>query len=317
MGKSVIGKIQQYHLAEKIGSGFSGDIYHAWDSGLDRNVAIRVIKPELANDASFRTQVMTTALAARELTHPHIAKFYGVEEINGQLLVITEYIQGPTLKSIVSQKPLNFKEFLKLSLELTSALKAIHQLDISHMYVTSDNIIMTPDGGAKLTDLGTAPTSKVIGKLDGLISDDKLIYLAPELLVEQNANAMSDQYSLGIVFFEALTGNLPFEDSSREQLIKIIENPVSSRNPFEEIEHGDIYLLITKMTANLPEDRFSNMEELMATIREIDMSQNDNKRVLQVFPSSASTLKSRLYLMTSLAFLVLVLFWLIVKGFGG
>jgi serine/threonine protein kinase len=185
------------------------------------------------------------------------------------------------------------------------------------MYVTSGNVIMQPDGGSKLTCLGTAPTSKMVEKFENLISPDKLIYLAPELLVGQSGNEISDQYSLGVVLFEALTGNLPFEESSREQLIKIIQNPVLSKKPFEEIEHGDIYLLITKMTATLPEDRFRDINELIASIKEIDISQNDNKRAVQAFSSLGSTLKSRLYLMTSFAFFLLVLFWLIVKGLSG
>jgi serine/threonine-protein kinase len=317
MEKTPEGKILHYHLAEKIGSGFAGDIYHAWDSGLDRNVVIRIIKKELAQDTSFCAQVMTTGLAARNFLHPHVARFYGAEEVDGQLLIVTEYIQGMTLKSIVSQKPLHFQEFLKLSHELTDALKAIHQQNIRHQYITSDNVIITSDGSAKLTDLGIAPTSKMMRISGHLISSDKLVYLAPELLQGQDPTQISDQYSLGVVLFEALTGNLPYEESSREQLIKMIETPDSLKKSFEEIEHGDIYLLITKMTATLPEDRFSSMDELIATVKEIDISQNDNKRSPHTLHTTSSALKSRFYLIISLAFFLLVLFWLIVKGSGG
>ncbi len=312
MEKTVSGKILQYHLTEKIGSGFAGDVYHAWDSGLDRNVAIKIIKNELANDPAFRVQMMTAALAARELSHPNVARFYGVEEVDGRLVVVTEYIQGPTLKSIVTQRPLDLHRFLKMALQLAEGLKAIHQLSISHNYFTSDNVIISPAGDAKLTDMGTAPTIKMMNNACEFLSSEKLVYLSPEFLMGQDSAQASDQYSLGVVLFEALTGNLPFEEYSQAQLIKVIENPASYEKTFEDISHGDIYLLITKMMAKLPEDRFCDVNELIASIKEIDLSQSVSRKSPPALIGNG--VKSRLYLVTSLAFLLLVLFWLIVKG---
>ncbi len=317
MEKTSHDKILHYHLNEKIGSGFAGDVFHSWDSGLDRNVALRIITPDLANDSSFRTQLRDAAKAARELTHRNVAKTYSVEEVNGQLIVVTEFVQGQTLKSLVSQKPLDFRKFLKLSLGLAEALKAIHHLEISHRYITSDNVIILPDGSAKLTDLGIAPTPEIMKNSHTLMAPDKIVYLAPEFLQGHECGQVCDQYSLGVVLFEALTGNLPYEDSSNEQLINMIKNPASSKELFDEIERGDIYLLITKMTANLPEDRFSNIDELIATINEMDISQNHSRISQDAFAPTGSAVKSRIYLMVSLVFLLVVLFWLIVKGLGG
>jgi len=315
MEKTIPGKILQYHLTEKIGSGFAGDVYHAWDSGLDRNVAVKFIKRELTNDRAFRAQMMTAVLAARELSHPNVAKYYGIEENDGQMVVVMEYIQGQTLKSMLHQKPLDFQHFLKLAVQLSEGLLAIHRINISHKYITSDNIIISSKGDAKLTDLGLAPTADVINKAGKSLDADKLTYLSPEILTGQDDSPVSDQYSLGVVLFEALTGNLPFQEDSKEQLIKVIENPAAYEKTFEEISHGDVYFLITKLMAKLPEDRFSGVDELITTIKEIDLSQNVDEK--SPSPLFGNAVKSRLYVITSLAFLLLVLFWLIVKGLGG
>jgi len=314
MEKTIPLKILQYHLSEKIGSGFAGDVYHAWDSGLDRNVAIRIVRDELANDANFRAQIMTTALAIRDLSHPHLARFYGVENVNGQLAVVMEYVEGQSLKSIIVEKPLDLRQFLKLALQLSNGLKSIHHLNVTHRYITASNIILAPDGNAKLTDIGLAPTVEMLRKGIDLLNPQKLAYLAPEYLLGQAETQQADQYSLGVVFFEAVAGNLPFDESSRDQLIKKIENPVSRVEAFEDIHHGDILLLITKMMSPLPEDRFSSVDELIATIKEIDVTQYRAKSF-----SSAGfepVAKSRIYLMTSLVFFLLVLIWLLIKGFG-
>jgi len=317
MENAAPGKILQYHLAEKIGSGFAGDVYHAWDSGLDRNVAVRIIREELARDNSFRSQIMTAGLTARELSNLHVTRFYGVEETDGQLIAVLENVPGETLKSFVKRKRLNQIEFLKLAGQLAEGLRAIHQLGMSRRYITSDNIILSPEGDAKLTDLAVAPTVMMINNPENFNNSMKLTYLAPEFLSGRDSTHASDQYSLGIVLYESLTGRTPFGEISKDELIAVAEDENARERAFSKIPHGEIYLILSKMMSAYPEERFSNAEELIASISAVDLSQTESLKHSTPYSTSQNDTKSRLYLMVSLAFFLLVLFWLIVKGFGG
>lgn len=308
-------KILQYHLNKKIGSGFAGDVYHAWDSGLDRNVTVKIIEPELAVYNPYRSQIMTTALSVRDLEHPNVARLYAVEEHNDNLIVVTEYVEGVALKSILERGGLEISRFIKIAVQLIDGLNAISNFEMEHNYFTSSNIIVDSNEICKITDYGLSPTPQMVRNESGFVDHEKLIYMSPELLKGANVTAASDQYSLGIVFYEMLTGKLPFEDNSREELIRKVESPALHEEFSGEIRHGDILLLINKMTATDPEERFSGFDELAATIKEIDLTQN--VRELGTDSSRSKNVKSRVYLMTSLAFFLLILFWLIVKGFGG
>ncbi len=312
METAVPKKVLQYHIHKKLGSGFAGDLYEAWDSGLDRIVTLRIIRDELAKDESFAVQLSTSAFSARELDHPNICRYYGVEESEGVMIAIMEYVSGQMLRKRIEQAPLDVNHFLDFAVQISRGLKALHDTGMTHKYITSGNIIISDNGTPKFLDVSIAPTPQMMKQEDELIAAHKLAYFAPEILDGHSASVYSDQYSLGITFYECLTGKLPFEGVTRKELI----NKIGSSQPLDhkssEIKNGHIVLLINKMIAKAPSERFTDVEELIMTLEEIGEFHKKGIEVMKIKPGAQ--LRSRIYMMTSLMFLLAVTLWLLVTS---
>ncbi len=307
-------KVLQYHIHKKLGSGFAGDIYEAWDSGLDRIVTLRIIRDELAKNETFSSQLSTSAFAARELDHPNICRCYGVEESDGIMIAVMEYIPGQMLRKRIEQSPFNINQFLDFAIQISEGLKALHDTGLTHKYITSDNIIIGDSGTPKFLDISIAPTPDMIRQEDELVAANKLAYFAPEVLDAHSPSVYSDQYALGIVFFECLTGKLPFKGVTRKELIEKIGNSSPLDHKKSEIKNGHIVLLINKMMAKVPSERFTDAEELITTLKEIEEFNKKGLTVTSIKPKGL--LKSRIHLMTSLVILTIVALWLLFAVFS-
>ena len=306
-------KILQYHIHKKLGSGFAGDLYEAWDSGLDRIVTLRIIRDELAKDESFAAQLSNSAFSARELDHPNVCRCYGVEESDGIMIAIMEYVSGEILRERIERGPFDVNHFLDFAVQISRGLKALHDTGLTHKYITSSNIIISDTGTPKFLDVSIAPTPQMMKQEDELIAANKLAYFAPEILDGHTDSVYSDQYSLGITFYECLTGKLPFEGVTRKELIHRIcsSSPLDREN--NEIKNGHIILLINKMMAKAPRERFNDVEELILTLEEIEEIHKKGIEVIKIKPRSQ--LRSRIYMTTSLAFLLVITFWLLLSSF--
>ena len=302
-------KVFQYHIHKKLGSGFAGDLYEAWDSGLDRIVTLRIIRDELARNEAFASQLSTSAFSARELDHPNICRCYGVEESDGIMIAVMEYVPGEILRKRIEKEPFDINQFLDFAVQISRGLKALHDTGMTHKYITSDNIIISDTGTPKFLDVSVAPTPKMIKQEDELIAANKLAYFAPEILDGHSASVYSDQYTLGIVFYECLTGKLPFKGITRKELIEKIGNSKPLDHENSEIKNGHIVLLINKMIAKVPSERFTDAEELILTLKEIEEFNKKGVTVTDIRPSAQ--LKSRIYLIISLGVLLVVTFWLL------
>ena len=312
METSGLKKVLQYHIHKKLGSGFAGDLYEAWDSGLDRIVTLRIIRDELAKNEAFSNQLSVSAFSARELDHPNICRCYGVEEADGIMITVMEYVPGEMLRKRIERGPFEINQFLDFAVQISRGLKALHDTGMTHKYITSDNIIIDDSGTPKFLDVSIAPTPDMIRQEDELIAANKLAYFAPEILDGHAASVYSDQYTLGIVFYECLTGKLPFEGVTRKELI----NKIGSSEPLDhensEIKNGHIVLLINKMIARVPSERFTDAEELILNLQEIGEFNRKGVEVMKIKPGAQ--LESRVYMMTSLSILLLVTIWLLVAS---
>lgn len=210
----MIGKVlgNRYEIIEKIGSGGMATVYKAKCKLLNRNVAVKILRDEFANDAEFIKRFQVEAQAAASLSHPNIVSIYDVGEENGLHYIVMELIEGKTLKEIITEKGrLPWKDAVKIAMQIASGLEQAHKNHIIHRDIKPHNIIMTKDGNAKVTDFGIAKavsnsTINAFGSTVGSVH-----YFSPEHARGGYTDEKSDIYSLGVVLYEMLTGKLPFD----------------------------------------------------------------------------------------------------------
>ncbi len=210
----MIGKVlgNRYEIIEKIGSGGMATVYKAKCKLLNRNVAIKILRDEFANDAEFIKRFQVEAQAAASLSHPNIVSIYDVGEENGLHYIVMELIEGKTLKEIITEKGrLPWKDAVKIAMQIASGLEQAHKNHIIHRDIKPHNIIMTKEGNAKVTDFGIAKavsnsTINAFGSTVGSVH-----YFSPEHARGGYTDEKSDIYSLGVVLYEMLTGKLPFD----------------------------------------------------------------------------------------------------------
>jgi len=195
----MIETLGQYKILEPAGSGSLGDVYRARDTRVGRTVAITVVTDQIASIPERREHFLRDARAAAAVSHPNIVTLYDVGEENGRLYLVYEFIQGPTLKTIIGGRPLNPRHAVDLAGQIAEALADAHAADLVHGAITADAVVVTPKGHAKITDFGLAAFSR-----DAQVST-RVEMPAPG----DSAAYRADLFSLGEILFEMLTGGLP------------------------------------------------------------------------------------------------------------
>lgn len=211
---SMIGKVlgNRYEILEEIGVGGMATVYKAKDTILNRNVAIKILKEEFANDAEFIKRFQVEAQAAASLSHPNIVSVYDVGNEDNNHYIVMELIEGKTLKEIIQERGrIPWKEAVNIASQIASGLSKAHANHIVHRDIKPHNIIMTKDNVAKVTDFGIAKavsnsTINAMGSTVGSVH-----YFSPEHARGGYTDARSDIYSLGVVLYEMVTGKLPFD----------------------------------------------------------------------------------------------------------
>jgi serine/threonine protein kinase len=209
----------RYQLLELLGRGSMGEVYRAFDPSMNRMVALKLLPPHLAQDATFQTRFRREALAAASLTEPHVVPIHGSGEIDGRLYLDMRLIEGRELLAVIAQGPLPTERTVAVIDQIASALSAAHQIGLLHRDVKPSNIMLTAHDFAYLIDFGVARAAHD----SDLTADGSAIgtfdYMAPERFDGMPATASSDLYALTCVLFQCLTGRLPFPSTSMEGLV--------------------------------------------------------------------------------------------------
>ena len=252
----MIGRVlgNRYEIIEKIGSGGMATVYKARCKLLNRNVAIKILRDEFANDAEFIKRFQVEAQAAASLSHPNIVSIYDVGEEDGLHYIVMELIEGKTLKEIITEKGrLPWRDAVKIAMQIASGLEQAHKNHIIHRDIKPHNIIMTKDGNAKVTDFGIAKavsnsTINAFGSTVGSVH-----YFSPEHARGGYTDEKSDIYSLGVVLYEMLTGKLPFDAETPVSvaLKHIQETPVEPSAIVPEIPIGVNNVVMKAMQKNV------------------------------------------------------------------
>lgn len=254
----------RYQIIRTIGEGGMANVYLAYDTILDRNVAVKILRGDLAEDEKFVRKFQREAISASSLSHPNIVEMYDVGEDDGRYFIVMEYVEGVTLKNLIKRRgALTLSEVIDIMLQLTSAIACAHDSYIIHRDIKPQNVLILDDGRVKITDFGIAmalnsneltQTNSVMGSVH---------YLPPEQANGTGATIKSDIYSLGILMYELLTGNLPFKgDSAVEIAIKQMKEPIPSiveQNPNipQSIEN-----IILKACAKNPKNRYESARQM-------------------------------------------------------
>ena len=255
----------RYIVRKSIGEGGMADVYLAYDAILKREVAIKVLRGELNEDPINLQRFQREASAITNLSHPNIVEVYDVGETNKKNYIVMEYVPGKTLKQLIKQRgAINTTEAINIMKQLVSATAHAHHNDIIHRDIKSQNVLIKDDGTVKLSDFGIASTgdsNQQLTQTDTVMGS--VHYLAPELARGKPATVQSDIYSLGIVFFEMLTGDVPFHADTAVQIaLKHMHDDIPSVRAFNPNIPQSVENIILRATAKEPEQRYSSADSM-------------------------------------------------------
>ncbi len=254
----------RYQIIKSIGEGGMANVYLAYDTILDRDVAVKVLRGDLADDEKFVRRFQREALSASSLSHPNIVEVYDVGDDNGQYFIVMEYIDGKTLKELLKKRgKLTVSEVVDIMSQIADGLSVAHDSYIIHRDIKPQNIMILENGLVKITDFGIAmamnatqltQTNSVMGSVH---------YLPPEQASGKGSTLKSDIYSMGILMYELLSGTLPYRgDNAVEIALKHLKEPLPSiREELPEIPQS-VENIILKAAAKNPKNRYSDAREM-------------------------------------------------------
>lgn len=250
----------RYQIIKSIGEGGMANVYLAYDTILDRNVAVKILRGDLSNDEKFVRRFQREALSASSLAHQNIVEVYDVGEDNGEYYIVMEYIEGKHLKNLIKKRgKLTLSEAVDIMLQITDGMSVAHDSYIIHRDIKPQNIMILENGLVKITDFGIAmamnatqltQTNSVMGSVH---------YLPPEQASGQGSTLQSDIYSMGIVMYELLSGELPFRgDNAVEIALKHLKEPIPDIRELVPNVPNSIVNIIKRATAKNPKNRYSD-----------------------------------------------------------
>lgn len=286
----------RYQIIKSIGEGGMANVYLAYDTILDRNVAVKVLRGDLATDEKFVRRFQREALSASSLSHPNIVEVYDVGEDNGQYYIVMEYIEGCQLKQLLKKRGrLTLSEVIDIMLQITDGLSVAHDAYIIHRDIKPQNIMILDSGLVKITDFGIAmamnstqltQTNSVMGSVH---------YLPPEQANGKGSTLQSDIYSMGILMYELLTGELPYKgDNAVEIALKHLKEKIPSvREKLPEIPQS-VENIIIKATAKNPKNRYADARSMNEDLRTcLDDSRANEPKIVLPYPEFDEDRKSK------------------------
>ncbi len=257
----------RYEVIAKIGSGGMADVYKAMDQKLNRYVAIKVLKAEFKEDATFVNKFSSEAQAAAALSHPNVVNVYDVGDDHGLQYIVMELVEGITLKDYIQKKGrLTPKEVISIAVQVCSGIEVAHNHSIVHRDIKPQNIMISKEGKVKVTDFGIAKATS-----SNTISTNAMgsvHYTSPEQARGGFSDAKSDIYSLGITMYEMITGELPFDGESTVSIaLKHLQEEIKAPSELVEDIPYSLERIILKCTQKSPDRRYADVAALIKDLR--------------------------------------------------
>ena len=272
---------ERYELLELIGQGGMADVYLAQDIILNRTIAIKILRTSLAKDPIYVTRFQREASAAAALSHKNIVEIYDVGEDEDKYYIVMEYVPGMTLKELILKRGAgHVVEAIDIMKQVISGISKAHQLGIIHRDLKPQNILVTDSGVAKIADFGIASMQSLAQVTQTDVIMGSLHYLAPELARGEKATAQSDVYALGIVFYELLRGEVPFNGESPVNIaLKHMQEDLPSLLEFNPSIPQSVENIVIKATAKNLNDRYKSATEMLDDIKTCMERQDEEKLV--------------------------------------
>ena len=261
--------ISHYRILEKLGEGGMGVVYKAQDITLDRLVALKFLPPHVAASSDDKARFLQEAKAVASLDHPNICTVYEIDEVEGKQFIAMAYVEGQNLHELLKTGPMKIEQAIDLALQVAEGLSAAHKKGIVHRDIKSSNIIVTPEGQAKIMDFGLAKRSGMSQQLTMAGSTVGTVpYMSPEQARGDDVDHRTDIWSFGVLLYEMLAGRLPFRSDYNEALIYSIlnEEPPALRSVRADVP-ANIEAVVKKAFQKDRTLRYQQVDELIGDLR--------------------------------------------------
>jgi serine/threonine protein kinase len=302
--------LSHYRIVSKIGAGGMGDVYLAEDTKLDRKIALKILPSEVASDRDRLDRFIREAKAAAALNHPNIAHVYEIGESDGVRFIAMEYVDGQTLRELLQRGRLTLTRSIELTAQVAAGLAEAHQSGFIHRDIKPENLMLPSDSSIKILDFGLAKLihkqrnpaelselstvanrgdAAHLGTSAGTILGT-VSYMSPEQATGEKVDQRTDIFSLGIVFYEMLSGRRPFDGNSAIDTMHAIINreptPVAEFNPRLPLEISDI---LEKALAKNPTDRYRDASDFELDLRRFKRALESNSLISMRIPGTVDT----------------------------
>ena len=277
-----------YRLVSRLGAGGMGEVFLAHDEKLDRPVAIKFLSPQLAADRERLRRFHQEARAASSLNHPHIVVVHDFGELDGRPYLVTEFIEGETLRQRMQAGPLPVRDVVEIAIQVAGALAAAHARGIVHRDIKPDNVMVRPDGYVKVLDFGLAKLATTDRWSDRIDSESQTQpgmmmgtprYMSPEQARGRDLDARSDIWSLGVMLYEMIAGRRPFEGATPADAVAAILStdplPLESQAPETAPALGAI---VAKAMRKDRSERYPDADEMLADLRRLPPNLTSTQR---------------------------------------
>ena len=268
--------IGDYCVTANLGDGRMGTVYKAHQETLVRDVALKVLDHDMAEHADFILEFFKEARVAARLNHPNIVQSYSVNEEEGYYFLVVEYVQGKSLRDVLNENGvMSVPDVLKLMAQVVNALDYAWKAEsLGHLAVKPENILISDTLQTKISDIGLAGGRSRLADVD-------YQYRSPEQIIGASTDTRADIYSLGVTVYEALAGNMPFSGNKEDLERAHLETQAVPLRELNSKVSKDMSLVVQKMMAKHPDDRYNNFAELDEDLRILRMnysSANKNKK---------------------------------------
>ncbi len=266
----MVGKtILHYKILEKLGEGGMGVVYKAEDTKLERVVAIKFLPHHIAANAEERERFKIEAKAAAALNHPNIATIYAIEEVDGEMFIVMEFIDGRELKKlIIANSQLSIDNCLAYANQIAEGLKAAHAKGVTHRDIKSSNIMVTESGQVKIMDFGLAKIGGGVHLTKSGMMLGTVAYMSPELVRGAEIDHRTDIWALGVVLYEMITGQLPFKGEYEQAVMYSILN--EAPEPITKLRANvsmELERVVKKALQKDRANRYQHVNELLADLK--------------------------------------------------